>query len=611
MHSLKSIIVISKKIYFSITLTLLIFFGNAQISAIDSLLATLKIARHDTIKLTVLLQLTEMVTDEAIWPKYNAEAKVLGENLSKNLNKSIAKKGKIGLASAISNIGYLCEGKGDMPQALKHYLDALKIFESINYEQGMASSLNNIAAIYVFQNNTNKALEYCNKSLSIREKIGDKLGMSYTLDNIGTTYMNAHDNIKALDYYYRSLKLREEFGDSYMVSYSLNNIGSVYSAMDSLSKAIAIHLRSLKIREELNDKTGIAMSYANLTDIYFKQKKYAQAKLFAEKSLRLIEKDPSPRQLESIEGLLSSIDSASGDYKAALKHYQKHVFYRKQFVNLNVEKQLLEKQIQFDYEKKELLLNQEHKLAQEKLMFANKSLKTERIYILTLCIAIALIGILFFIAYKRKKKLSNQRGTLVREIHHRVKNNLQIVSSLLNLQTNSLTDQKAINALKESHNRIKTISLIHQKLYSREELSAIRVKLYVEQLFNQLQSVYQCNNIILNCRVDPENLALTSEISIPFGLIINELFTNTIKYAFPDRENGLITIDIQTQGGNCLVLYSDNGVGISSNIDFETSKTLGLRIMKELTRQLKGTISHKNQNGSFFEWSFPLEKTEE
>jgi two-component system, sensor histidine kinase PdtaS len=595
--------------YFFLLLIVISYLGIAQNKQVDSLLVCLKNAKQDTVKLNVLLQLVEAIPDNKIWSKYNAEAKIISQNLSNSSNTTLSKKGKIGLGSTISNIGFLCEEKGEMPQALERYLESLKIFESIQYEKGISSALNSIAAIYTFQNNSVKALEFCNKSLVIRERIGDKVGMSHTLDNMGTIYMNLVDNGKALEYYYRSLKLREEFGDEYMISYSFNNIGGVYSAMNNLPKAIETHLKSLKIREQLNDEYGMAMSYANLTDVYFKQKKYTKAKLYAEKSLYLIEKSKELRALESIESLLSNIDSASGNYKGALEHYHKYINYRKQTVNSKTEKKLLEKQIQFDYEKKELQLKQEHTFAQEKLLLINESLRKEKIYILLLSLALALIGILSFMAYKRKQKQSHEKSILLQEIHHRVKNNLQIVSSLLNLQTNSSNDEKIVNALKESHNRIKAISLIHEKLYNTNDSANVELKTYIEDLYSKLKTVYNAENIFLTCRVIPVESTLHLETSISVGLILNELFTNTFKYAFPNKEEGSITIDIKIQPNtNCTIVYHDSGIGIAQTINFETSKTLGLRITKELTRKLKGTVSYKNQNGSTFEFNFPLVK---
>jgi two-component sensor histidine kinase len=203
---------------------------------------------------------------------------------------------------------------------------------------------------------------------------------------------------------------------------------------------------------------------------------------------------------------------------------------------------------------------------------------------------------------------SQEKDTLMLEIHHRVKNNLQIVSSLLNLQANSMADENAITALRESQNRVKSIALIHQKLYAQEALSAILLEEYINQLSADLKSVFNAQMVTIRCAVYPPHLRLNMDTSIPLGVILNELITNSIKYAQVNKQGGVISIDIKDNlDGTCTLQFSDNGIGMPAGFDFKTAATLGMRIVNELTRQIRGTLTYSADVGSKFTLIFPLD----
>jgi two-component sensor histidine kinase len=193
------------------------------------------------------------------------------------------------------------------------------------------------------------------------------------------------------------------------------------------------------------------------------------------------------------------------------------------------------------------------------------------------------------------------------EIHHRVKNNLQIVSSLLNLQANSMTDEKAITALRESQNRVKSIALIHQKLYAREELSAILLEEYINELSAHLKSVFSADQVTIQTAVHPPHLKLDMDTSIPLSVILNELITNSIKYARINRAGGHIRIEITDNlDGTCTLHFADNGIGMPDDFDFKTATTLGMRIVYELARQMRATLTSAKGEGASFTIIFPL-----
>ncbi|MCE7698081.1 MAG: sensor histidine kinase, partial [Methanobacterium paludis] len=179
---------------------------------------------------------------------------------------------------------------------------------------------------------------------------------------------------------------------------------------------------------------------------------------------------------------------------------------------------------------------------------------------------------------ERKLKASlNEKELLLKEIHHRVKNNMQIISSMLSLQSNYV-EGEAVNVLKESQNRVKSMAIIHEKLYQSHDLTHINFKEYIESLLNYLFYSYNGNSEAVTIKLDVEDIFLGIETAVPLGLIINELVSNSLKYAFPHGE-GEITLKLHRRPEGFELQISDNGIGMPEKIDFTTTKSLGLQLV--------------------------------
>lgn len=200
-----------------------------------------------------------------------------------------------------------------------------------------------------------------------------------------------------------------------------------------------------------------------------------------------------------------------------------------------------------------------------------------------------------------------EKDSLLKEIHHRVKNNLQMVSSLLSLQTKNTRSKAAIEALEEGKSRVKAMALIHQKLYQHDDLSVIEMQGYIESLINSVQSVYKKGGHNINITIDAEGVELDIDRAIPFGLILNELVSNSFKYAFPtDDENGKIYIHLRrTKGQEGFFEYTDNGVGLPEDTDQRANSSMGLRLMNRLANQLQTILNvDKDVEGVRFWFNF-------
>ncbi|MBT8307337.1 MAG: sensor histidine kinase [Maribacter sp.] len=197
--------------------------------------------------------------------------------------------------------------------------------------------------------------------------------------------------------------------------------------------------------------------------------------------------------------------------------------------------------------------------------------------------------------YKSRNEIEKrikEKETLLREVHHRVKNNLQTVSSLLSLQSRSIEDKKMKSIIKSSQNRVISMAMVHEMLYMRDDLSKIEYKSYVKELSEFLiRSLKGAENKV-KLNIDIPDIKLGIDTAIPLGLLINEAITNALKYGITDENEGEINIAIKREKNNEYVLnIGDNGVGFPDSVDHKTTKSLGLKLIHNLARQLKGTIS--------------------
>jgi PAS domain S-box-containing protein len=227
---------------------------------------------------------------------------------------------------------------------------------------------------------------------------------------------------------------------------------------------------------------------------------------------------------------------------------------------------------------------------------------------------IGMVGMTLDITERRKaedqiKAALKEKEVMLREIHHRVKNNLQVVSSLLNMQARNAKDKDTIRILSESRDRIITMSLIHSQLYEGSDLAEINMKEFVDRLLGQLLQSYQVGSarIVRVIRVDDYPLPIS--VAVPVGLIINELLSNALKHAFEGRDEGKIEVSLTaSEDGRIHLTVSDDGVGLPSGFDINESKTLGLRLVKILTEdQLQGNLEVTSDGGTTFKMEFDID----
>lgn len=573
---------------------------------------------------------------------------------SLEIKKSI--NDKVGIANSYNNIGDVYYQMGNYAESLVNHFKSLKLKEEIQDKNSIANSYNNIGSVYHALNNYDESLKYHFLSLSIREELKDKSNMAMSYNNIAINY-NAQKNYnEAVKYQQLAIKKHSELSNKKGLAIAYGNAGNTFYHLQNYPEALSYYQNSLKIRQEISDKKGIASCYHNIANVYIKLKNYSEARSCLNKALVLNEEMNSLDFIKDNYYTNSTIYLEEGNDKEALIYYKKYIQLRDSIFNIENDKKSNRAQIQYEFDKQQaineseyekqkilsdaelqknqllleknhqsiLILNQENELKKLSLNKSELELKQKTVenssiisaakrdheknklilqfvagIIFLLFIIVAIIVRSLLINRKKNKIIAHaldEKEVLLKEIHHRVKNNLQVISSLLNLQSRYVKDAGALDALKESKERINAISLLHKEIYQNEVLKLINAKEYFVNLITNLQNTFDPKkNVLLETQV--ENVYLDIDTLIPLGLIVNELYTNCYKYGV-SNQNPCITFILTQQEKQISLIVKDNGNGFPETIDMETTNSLGFKLVSLFTKKLLGTVVYTNNNGS-------------
>jgi two-component sensor histidine kinase/Tfp pilus assembly protein PilF len=594
-------------------------FGFSQNKNVtDSLKMLLKNSRPDTNKVILLSQLCY----EYAYSDPN-EALVYG-HLGQSLADHI--RYKKGSALCLGKMGMVYYNQGEYENALIHYLKALKISEEIRNKKYISDNLCNIGTVYRIQGKYDKALEYQFRALKMDEGSGDKFAIASDQTNIGNIYFDAEDYQKAMIYYPKALKVFEELSDQQSVATVLNNIGAIYFNKKNYDMAIDNFNRAIKIYEAEGDKLGIAMDLNNIAEVYASQKNYKTALEYYKNSLEIAtEVGAKDIQKYNYNGL-ADVSASMNNHKAAYEYHKKYFDVTNEILNTETSSHINEMAIKYETEEKEkenLLLKEEN----SKQSVLSQHQKEIGNYMMAGLVVVSLIGVSLFTRSRRKEKekvhlekvvsertaelkaKNKQKELMLQEIHHRVKNNLQLISSLLRLQTNFKGDKNVDEIIANCNHRIKCMAILHDKLCQANDYSEINTLEYFTELTSYVSGNY--NDITNKIKVELEAMPFTLHINklIPCGLIVNELVSNAYKYAFNENSRDCVikvsfTKDVDSKMYHLGI--SDNGKGLPEGFNAEEQGGLGLIIVQSLVEQLDGKITFNNLNGTLIKISFPV-----
>jgi two-component sensor histidine kinase len=213
--------------------------------------------------------------------------------------------------------------------------------------------------------------------------------------------------------------------------------------------------------------------------------------------------------------------------------------------------------------------------------------------------------------YSSLKKSLLEKEILLKEVHHRVKNNLQIMSSLIKLQSHYVNNKQMLQILNETESRIQSMAIVHNKLYSTQEYEKVNFAEYVKSLTDNFWNTYGIRLKNLHIDIKVENISINIDTAIPCGLIINELVMNSIKYAFPDKREGTITIMLEKEQNSRFykLIVKDDGIGMKKGFNVEKADTLGIQLVNLLSKQMNGKFEVKSEKNKGCEFIITLEES--
>jgi len=529
-------------------------------------------------------------------------------------------KNKKGEAYSINNIAIIYRNLGDINKALEYYLLSLSILEEVEDKKGIAVVLNNVATIYRNQGNKLKAKEYFEKSLGMHKEANNKRSMAITLNHLAVIYDKEGDKIKGIAYYKESLRLNNEIGDRSGVASTLISLGEFYIRNKEPERGFGLLQESLVISKSINDRSGEISCLNNIAKYYLDQNNILAAKKSVLESLKLAQEIGFPSDVKSAAEILTIIYEKEQNWSQAYALQKLYVKMQDSINSKSIQESILKQQAKYDINKKEqeikVLSVQNESLKKDKEI---QNLRINKNRLTIILISIALLATLLFIAFnlkwnKKKKKIykllkkqkeeislkNDEKTAMLKEIHHRVKNNLQIVNSLLKFQSREIKDENVVAIFEKAQKRVVSMAMLHEKMYNSDDLKHIDVKEYISLLVADLIDTYSVGKKIKQ-NIQVENVHFEMRTLVPLGLIINEIITNSFKHAFIDILEGEIKIHIkQVKNKTYEMVIGDDGTGYS---DIEHSG-IGNKLIRIFVKQLNGTIALLKQSGTFYKIVF-------
>lgn len=526
-------------------------------------------------------------------------------------------KDSLRIAGSFNNLGVTYNQQGNFPKSLKYYQESLNIKLALGQTEASSKTLNNMGIIYFDQKDYAKAMEYYLRALELERTLDNPKGLSRTLGNIGLTYLETNEAELALRYYHEAFQLVDTLQSPCTTLYASNGLGHAYSKLEKRDSAKYYLLKALNEARECQEQTIQTSTLLALGQIYEKEGSHEIAESYLLESAQIADQNNFKTHFKNANQALYEFYKNRNETTKALRYLEASYALRDSLFNEDLTAQLTTLELTFDFQQEKDSL--EFVKQAEILTYDTKLKRQGFIQLITaagLLIAVVLVIIIY--RYNRLKQKANQeltvknqqisealaeREVLLQEVHHRVKNNLQVVSSLLNIQSKFLDNEDAKMALVQGRNRVISMSMIHEKLYKSQNLSKIDIAEYLSELVNELFDSYQIGDADITLKQDIEPVQLPLETSIHLGLIANELISNSLKYAFQNVSEGLIEISLkQTENQYCFMV-KDNGPGVSGLEELE--KSYGFRIVKSLVRGLSGTLDVDLSAGISIKVCFP------
>ena len=542
------------------------------------------------------IQMTRGIFDEAL------------TGFTKALEIAEANNNRFLLGHIYHYIGKVYQDRQDFEQAIEYYLKALPIFEEEHTITQIPYLLVSLGSALKETKNYSEALRYYTDAVDYYRNTNDRWGLNTLYSYMGSAYLEMNNLDSAWSYYSRSLYLSREIHERAAESHALYKLGEILIFRQEYDNALKYLDDALRINSQIENKYELVNILYNMGNCYQRMGKINRSLELLYQGLHLADSLDFKYERMILHKEISMALIDQGAYRKALTHFEIYSALRDSIYQEDAHKNLveMEQKYQSEKQKSEISQLQVDNMEQETTIRKQKSLRN--IFIFGFLFA-AITGYLFYRSYLLKKNANKEKEVLLKEIHHRVKNNLQIISSLLNIQSEYVTDNKIAGAVLESQSRVQAMALIHQMLYQEENLTRINFSSYLKQLTATLASIFQKSNSEVEVAVDAPDCRFNIETSIPLGLIVTELVSNAYKYAFDHNGKGKIDIALHPLADRRHSLtIKDNGKGLPEDTDILNSNSMGLKLANILTGQLNGELHYEFDHGAVFNIEFTENK---
>lgn len=501
-----------------------------------------------------------------------------------------------GIASALINIGVVYHYNGQMEDAIDAYQNALEKVVTNGDSVRMAMVYNNLGVVYRVMENYELAQHHYENAIEIKEAIGDRASSLNSMQNLVIVLQKLQAFDEAIVMSERAMKLAEELSDPDHYLHALVNLGNSYRSKGNDSEALINFIKANELISEGSSYLSRVHTYQSLSELFIESERFREALPHVDALRDLTDDGKGVEYLRNAYLLSSKVYTGLGMYQQALNFLEIAYENQKELFDNDVKVKTTELEKLYEKEKREAEI--------ARLNIVNElSAKERNVLIISLGLILVIAVLLYFMLSQKKKSskekdlLLNEKSTLLNEIHHRIKNNLQMISSLLNLQAESLTDKSAVTAMNEGQARVKSMGLIHQKLYSKDDVRGVGIQDYFESLIAELFIVFGVDGEQVKYKVATSDIRLDIETLIPLGLIANELITNSIKYAFPDSQKGILEVSMKELENKLYVEVRDNGVGMDESA-MVNSNAFGWMLIQSLVDQLDADINISKKSGT-------------
>ncbi|HZY82831.1 MAG TPA: tetratricopeptide repeat protein [Cyclobacteriaceae bacterium] len=501
-----------------------------------------------------------------------------------------------------SNLSIVYKNIGLYEESLASALHVISSQKTTDQSLLRGSCYNTIGSLYTRTRDYDKALEYYRLALENRKVNNQSADVARIYNNIGEVFITMKQYDSAVTNLQKAAAIKRELNDIKGLSRTINNIGQVSLLTGNTSLADKQLNEALAMQNQIDDPVGMIQLLNNLGELNLRNNQVLLAQRNLKRSESIIHRAGTPDYLQQNLELQIRLDREQRNFANGMNHLEQLIAVRNSLFNEEKNRSLQAMQIRYETLKKE----QQIAILEQREEINRNRIRSSQTLIGTLGVGLLLVtgvGLIAYVNFRSARASKERFELLLADFRHRAKNNFQTLASIFHLQARHYTDHNMILEARSSESRVHAMSLLHEKFYSVSPGQAIELRKYTNDLVNQLTDIYNFRTKNLSLVVDIDDVNLDIDKALPLSLIVQELVSNSFKYAFTNISDPHLEVSMKLQpDGDLLTIVCDNGVGIDIHLR-HTSQ--GFDLVEAFVDQLHGKLDVKSNNGTTVTIKFP------